>query len=336
MRLTLRILLPVLILAGFGWKGWQFVKNKPEPRTFTPPPEITRVEGKTLETSNYQIFLESRGTVRPRTTTTLLPEVSGRITSISPHFRAGGFFEKDEVLLQIEKLDYESALIIATSQLAQARRVLEEEKARGEQAAENWRRLGKRGQPSEMVLRIPQRDEAEARIKAAEADVERARRNLERTDIKAPYAGRILEQRVDVGQYVTPNTQLARAFATDVMEVYLPLTNQQLGFVDLPETFRDDQTQRKGPEVSVSASIGRMVNTWKGEVVRVDSAIDEASRQLFVVAQIDDPYRRAKAGGCPFENRHVCRCPSKRPKPEKRHRSTSLHGPSQWRSAVDR
>ena len=301
MRLLLRVLLPVLILAGFGWKASDFVKNKTEPRKFTPPPEMTRVEGKTLETTNYQIFLKTRGTVRPRTSTTLHPEVSGRIVSISPHFREGGFFEKEEILLEIEKLDYESAFIVATSQLAQARRVLEEEKARGEQAAENWRRLGKGGQPSEMVLRVPQREEAEARIKAAEADVERARRNLERTEIRAPYAGRIVEQRVDVGQYVTPNTQLGRAFATDVMEVHLPLTNQQLGFVDLPETFRDDQRQRKGPEVIITASIGRTRNTWKGEVVRVDSAIDEASRQLFVVAQIDDPYRRSKADGAPLK-----------------------------------
>ena len=292
MRLLLRILLPILILAAAGFGAWRFVVNKPAPRSFTPPPQATLVEGKTVQAEDYQIFLKTRGTVTPRTTTTLYPQVSGRIVSISPHFREGGFIDEGEILVSIEKVDYDTAVVIAASQLAQARRTLEEEKARGRQALENWKRLGKTGEPSQMVIRVPQREEAEARVKAAEADLERARRDLERTDIRAPYNGRILEQMVDVGQYVSPGTQLARAFATDFMEVRLPLTNQQLGFVNLPETFRNDEETVAGPEVEVTARIGRSESTWKGEVIRVDSAIDEESRQLFVVAQIRDPYRR--------------------------------------------
>jgi multidrug efflux pump subunit AcrA (membrane-fusion protein) len=148
-----------------------------------------------------------------------------------------------------------------------------------------------------MVLRIPQFEEAEARFHAAEADVEKARRDLERTDIRAPYAGRILEQRVDVGQYVSTGTQLGRAFSTDVMEVRLPLTNQHLGFIDLPETFRETSTPVVGPDVAITAKIGRSKSSWNGRIVRVDSSIDENSRQLFVVAQIEDPYRAPPPGG---------------------------------------
>lgn len=300
MRLLLRILLPILILAAAGFGAWRFVANKPAPRSFTPPPQLTQVEGKTVKAENYQIYLKTRGTVTPRTTTTLFPEVSGRIVSISPNFREGGFIDEGEILVSIEKVDYETAVVIAQSQLAQAKRTLEEEKARGRQALENWRRLGRSGEPSQMVLRVPQREEAEARVRAAESDLERSKRNLERTDIRAPYNGRILEQMVDVGQFVSSGTQLARAFATDFMEVRLPLTNRQLGFVNLPETFRNGGTNTVGPEVEVTARIGRSKSTWRGEVVRVDSAIDEESRQLFVVAQIRDPYRRS-AGGAPLK-----------------------------------
>ena len=35
---------------------------------------------------------------------------------------------------------------------------------------------------------------------------------------------------------------------------------------------------------------------WQGRLVRTDGAIDTASRQLFVVAQIDDPFRRHASG----------------------------------------
>ncbi|MDF1811719.1 MAG: efflux RND transporter periplasmic adaptor subunit [Verrucomicrobiales bacterium] len=301
MKLLIRILLPILILGASAFGAWHFVKNKPAPRKFSPPPQISRVEATKVEATEYQIYLKTRGTVTPRTSTTLYPEVSGRITSISPNFREGGFFEEGEILLSIEKNDYETALIVSQSQVAQAIRSLEEEKTRGQQAMENWRRLGKRGTPSDLVLRKPQLAEAEALLQAAKADVEKAKRNLERTDVRAPYAGRILNQMVDVGQYVSSGTQLGRAFATDYMEVRLPLTNDQLSFVDLPETFRDEAIKVSGPEVSVTARLGRKSSTWKGEIVRVDSAIDENTRQLFVVAQIEDPYRRNKAGEAPLK-----------------------------------
>ncbi len=302
MRLFFRILLPFLILAACVGGAWIFISKREAPKQRPTIPQITQVEAETLQPTDYQVYLPTRGTVVPRTTTTLFPEVAGKVEWISPNFREGSFFEKGEALLRLEKYDYETALISAKSQLAQAKRALEEEKARGTQAAENWKRLGKYGTPSDMVLRVPQREEAEARVEAAQASLERAHRDLERTEVRAPYAGRILEQRVDVGQYLSPNTQLGRAFATDIMEVRLPLTNNQLAFVELPENYRGESAASTptGPEVEVTAKIGRQQSTWTGKIVRVDSSIDTASRQLFVVAEIADPYRR-EAGGAPLK-----------------------------------
>lgn len=222
----------------------------------------------------------------------MIPEVSGRVIEISPNFRDGGFFEKGEVLVKIDPLDYETALVLAKSTLAQAKTAIEEEKVRADQALENWRRLGKRGEPNDLAARKPQLAQAEANLQAAEAEVKQAERNLERTQVRAPFDGRIIEQNVDVGQFVSSSTQLGRAFATDVMEVRLPLTNRQLAFVELPEGFRDENEQKPGPEVLITGQIGRETGHWTGRVVRVDSSIDESSRQLFVVAEVEDPYRR--------------------------------------------
>ena len=145
-----------------------------------------------------------------------------------------------------------------------------------------------------MAARKPQLAEAQAKLRATEAEVLRAKRDLERTSVKAPFAGRIVEQNVDVGQFVSSNTQLGRAFSTDVMEVRFPLTNRQLSFVDLPEAYRGEASGevQNSPEVLISGRIGRDAGQWAGKVVRVDSLIDEASRQLFVVAEVKDPYRR--------------------------------------------
>ena len=294
MKLLFRILLPLSILGVSVWMAYYFISTKPEPQNFSPPPQVTSVEATRMKARNFQIYLESRGTVRPRTTTTLIPEVSGRIVKISPNFREGGFFEKNEVLLSIDPLDYQTAKTIAESSAAQAEVALREEEVRGQQAADNWKRLGKSGNPSDMVLRKPQLAEAKARLAAARAEVAKAERDLERTEIHAPFEGRILEHLVDVGQYVTPGTQLGRAFATDVMEVHLPLTGRQLAFIDLPDNFQSARNQGNvpGAEVLIKGGIGAASGEWAGRIVRADSAIDEASRQLFVVAEINDPYRR--------------------------------------------
>ena len=295
MNLLFRILTPLVIVVGALLLARHLIASKPEPKTFSMPPQITKVEATRLKPTSYQVYLDSQGTIRPRTTTTLVPEVTGRIVEVSPNFRDGGFFEKDEVLLRLEKVDYETALVVAETGVAESERALQEEKIRADQALENWRRLGKGGNPSDFVLRKPQLAEAEARLRAANAQVKQAKRDLERTDLKAPFAGRIVEQMVDVGQFVSQNTELGRAFATDIMEVRLPLTNRYLSFVELPSP-----GATAGPDVLITGKIGRTSEQWQGRVVRVDSSIDEASRQLFVVAEIKDPYHLRSGEASPL------------------------------------
>ncbi len=293
MKLALRILLPLLIAGGAFWTAKWLIANKPDPRTRPNIPQVTKVDATRMKAETYQVFLDTRGAVSPRTTTTLIPEVSGRVIEIAPSFREGGFFEKGETLLKIDPVDYETAIVIQQSAVAEAKRVLSEEEVRASQAEENWKRLGKQGAPSDLVLRKPQLAESEAKVRAAEAELDKRKKDLERTVLKAPYDGRILEQNVDVGQYVSPGTQLGRAFAIDFVEVRLPLSNQQLAYVDLPESFRGDDGEtadNQGPEVMFAADMGRDTAYWKGHIVRVDSTIDQMSRQLFVVAQVRDPY----------------------------------------------
>ena len=246
MKLLFRILAPLCIVAAAVWGAQYLISTKPEPRTFDPPAQATRVEATRIRAEDYQVFLDTQGTVRPRTSSVLVPEVSGRVVEVSPNFREGAFFEKEEVLLTIDPLRYETALVVARSAEAQALRSLEEERVKAAQAVANWKLLGKKGEPGDLAARKPQLAEAEARYQAAQAEVVQAERDLERTVIKAPFNGRIVEQIVDVGQFVTSNTELGRAFATDVMEVRLPLTNRQLSHVDLPDGNRESGKSTRG------------------------------------------------------------------------------------------
>jgi len=251
------------------------------------------VEAIELRQQRYQVLLQSYGTVKPRTQSELVPQVSGKIVRISPNFRNGGFFEEGEVLVEIDDRDYQASVSSAQASLIEVRQTLVQEQAQVAQAKEDWTRLGNKGKPPILVSRQPQLKAAQAKVLAAEALLDTAQANLERTHIVSPYAGRMLEKMVDVGQVVSANTSVATIYAVDTVEVRLPLKNRDLAYIDLPENLRiSDKQQHALPAVQLVSQLGK-TERWQGQVVRTEGAIDAASQQLYVIAQIDDPYGEA-------------------------------------------
>lgn len=294
-----RVVLPLFILGFCAWGGWWLYTSRPPLKVAETTPVLVRVQGAILKKTSFPVYVRSQGTVMPRTQTTLIPEVSAKILEVNPAFRVGGFFEKDEVLLKLDPLDYETALVVAKALLAQAAAMLVEEKARAEQALENWKALGRTGEPGPLVLRQPQVAKAEADVASAQAQVLKAERDLERTVIRAPYAGQVLEQTADVGQLVTTGTPLAKIFAVDYVEIRLPLPEREMRFLKLPERYRDAGEATTEPvPVKLRANLNGKPVIWQGRLVRVEGALDAETRQIIAVAQVDDPYAK-RADGVP-------------------------------------
>ncbi|NRB70815.1 MAG: efflux RND transporter periplasmic adaptor subunit, partial [Xanthomonadales bacterium] len=234
------------------------------------------------------LVVSSQGAVRPRTETTLVSEVGGKVVAVSENFVAGGFFRAGDVLLQIDPSDYETAVKRAQAALASRQAKLADEQARATQAEKDWRNLGRQGNPPDLVLRKPQLADAQANVLAAEADLEKARRDLERTAISVPYDGLLSEKRVDVGQFVSPGTQLGVSFAVDSAEIRLPLSSSDLAFLDLPRA--TDKQPEDYPEVSLQAEVAGMTKTWAARLIRTEGVLDANSRVLYAVAEVRDPY----------------------------------------------
>jgi RND family efflux transporter MFP subunit len=286
-------LIPIAIFGGLVLLAVIIRMNPPEApqRPAFSGPMMT-VETRVVAEIDYPIMLESYGTVRPRTRSMLVAQVGGQIVSVNENVRNGGFFEKGDVLANIDARDYEADVRIADASLMDARQTLAEADARTNQAREDWARLGNTGEAPDLVLRIPQLEAAKAKIISAESTLEKAGLDLERTHIVAPYAGRVLKKLVDVGQVVSPNTQLAEIYATDYVEIRLPLRNRDLAFIDLPESYRfADVSRSTGGQVVIHSDLGGE-ESWDAALVRTEGAIDETARQLHVIAQIDDPFGR--------------------------------------------
>lgn len=297
----LRALLPLLILLGCGWLGYWFITNKPEQQMREMPAPLVSVEGITLKAVTHPVRVTSQGTVQPRTRSTMHPEVSGKVIEVDSNFRPGAFFKKDAVLIKLDPVDYETAITIAQAEVAQAKVMLVEEKARADQARDSWKTLGRAGQPGELVVRAPQIIRAEADIAAAEARVVKARRDLERTIIRAPYDGQVIELGVDVGQFVSQGTVLGRIFATDYVEIRLPLPERESMHLTLPERYRDGIEAASAPKVHLRAMHNGKPVFWEGNLVRVESNLDAETRQITAIAQIMDPYARRSDGMPPLK-----------------------------------
>lgn len=295
-----KVALPVIILAGLGAIAATIWMNPPERARGDRGPAKLVVEAIELSPRDYTVRLQSFGNVRPRTQSMLVSQVAGQITAINPAFRDGGFFEKGDVLVRIDDRDYVADVRIAEAAMLEARQALVEAEARSEQALRDWARLGNEGEPGALVLREPQLQAARARLASAEATVSKAKLDVARTRIEAPFAGRVLSQTVDLGQVVNANTTLGEIYATDIVEVRLPLRNADLRFIELPEQFRYDEKSAPGANVQFTSDLGEG-GTWTGELVRTAGAIDPAARQLYVAAQIKAPYSRDNAGSTPLK-----------------------------------
>ena len=287
--MIVRILIPILILA-LGYGGWRWLGVPvEEPAPVRQPPQKLKTERLELAKVDFPVVLDSQGTVRAHHTTTLSPLVGGTLVKIHPAFEGGAFFKEGEVLAELDPADLRAALVSAESRLAQAEAALAQEEARGKQARLNWEDIGYEGEPSPLVLRVPQMKEAQANVSAARANLDQATRNLERSSIRAPFDGRVKTRMVGLGQAVSPTTALGEIFATDFAEVRLPLSPAQLSFVKLPS--RDEDTP---VEVTLVDALGDPddpdVPSWKAHIVRSEGALDESSRELFAIARIDDPF----------------------------------------------
>ena len=301
MNLMNRKFMPIAIFAGLVAIAviiWMNPPETPQRPQFSGP--TMTVETIPVLPRDYRIMLQSYGTVQPRTRSMLVAQVGGQIVEINENVRDGGFFEKGDTLGQIDPRDYEADVQIALASLADAKQVMAEAIARSDQAREDWERLGNEGEPSKLVLRVPQLEAARAGVGSAESALTKVKLDLERTSIVAPFAGRVIRKLVDLGQVVGPNTQLAEIYATDVVEIRLPLRNRDLGFIDLPESYRHSGPRETSIDVLIKSDlIGN--EKWQAKLVRTEGAIDESARQLHVIAQIDDPFGPRSEGRSPLK-----------------------------------
>tara|TARA_B110000444_G_scaffold176751_1_gene165375 strand:+ start:1390 stop:2598 length:1209 start_codon:yes stop_codon:yes gene_type:complete len=280
----------VLLVGAVAAYGLLVGKKGPNQQALPKRPSIDVLVMDVIPATEF-LSVTTQGTVAPRLQINIVSQVAGKVSYVSDDFASGGFFGLGEQLLALEDNDYQFALLRAKAKVAEAEQYLALEKGKVRQAQREWKDLGNE-EANQLFLRKPQMASAAAALSAAKAGLDEAQLNLIRTRIYAPFQGRIANKQVDVGQYITPGTVIAKVYSTDVAEVRLPLTDKQVALLDLPLNYDDGSEINKTPEVIISASFADQTWNWVGKVTRTDSSIDVDSRVVYAVAEVENPFAR--------------------------------------------
>ena len=277
-------LICVAILGGAIGITRFLIRNGPEAPTSEPKMRMVTVVVEKAVVSEVELKLKSGGEVLPRRRTAVSAEVGGRLSFVHDQFETGETFEgggperRGDLLLQIDRADYEAALAAGEATLADARLMLTMEEARKAQAMRDWLKIGNGEEASELVKRIPQIASAKAKIAAAEAALEKAKRDLNRTEIRVPYDCRLERTYVDVGSTVTPGMPLVDLVSLGAVEVRLPLSLEDYGYL-----MRKDGGITG--EVEAIGRIGGKTVNWNGRIIRSEEMVERTTRSINVVAE---------------------------------------------------
>ena len=249
-------------------------------------PELLTVQVQEVLPKTVRLNVNSQGTVQPSVETQLIPEVSGKIEWTSEGLVAGGYFEQGDELARIETIDYETAL--ERAEAAQLRAEAEYQHAsfelkRVQSLAE--RKLVSRSN-LENAIRIYKINQAA--LKDARANQKQAEKNLKRTTLRAPFTGLVRSESVDIGQFVSRGQPIGTIYASDIVEIRLPIADNQLAFLEIAPTTRGEIPKDLQPIVTLEANYAGRSLSWQGKIVRSEAEIDSSSRMVQLVARVDN------------------------------------------------
>lgn len=152
--------------------------------------------------------------------------------------------------------------------------------------------------------------ESRSSLAAARARLKQAQANLERCEVRAPFAGRLTLASVEQGQFVAPGAVLAAMADDTVLEIQVPLDSRD---VRKWLRFSDAETSSAGawfgqPEAVVCRVHwieDKQGHMWSGQLHRV-VAFDRKTRTITVAVRVQAAAARSEKGGLPLVEGMFC------------------------------
>ena len=297
--LAIKVFLTLLILALAFVGAAGIIMTRPMPEPVAIAPNVVAIRGIQMEAENIPLTIYAQGVVEPLTASELITQVNGRVAWVSPNFNAGGFFKQGEPLVKLESEDYEARVGLAEAR--EVRALAEFEHATFE--LKRMRALVKDQLVSQAMLENAVRETrlTEAALKEAQINLDQAERDLDRTELRAPFDAIVRSKAVDLGEFVSMGKPLAQLFAADGFEVRLPVLDTQLAYLNLPSSIEASAPLNSAnlPSVRLSAQYAGAAASWDAQLVRSESEIDRRSRMVTLVARVSGTINALSANPLP-------------------------------------
>lgn len=282
--MKLKVIVPILILIVSVALALTLIRSRQRLQPSQPQAAPVAVRVVEVKPAPAQLVVHAQGTVSPRTESDLVPEVSGNVVWVSPNLVSGGYFDAGEPLLRIDDRDYRAAVQRAETTLERAKAERELAQFEYERAVDlNNQQLISR---ADLETKLRTARVSDAAVDDAELVLETARRDFARTTLSAPFAGLVRSEQVDAGQFVSRGAAIASVYASDYVEVRLPIADQQLAYLNVPLTRRGELDETQAPMVELTAEFAGQAQTWRGKLVRTEAEIDPGSRMVYAIARV--------------------------------------------------
>ena len=276
------ITIAVLLAAVAAAAG--IIMSRPMPEQLTVSETTSAIRAMTVVKESLRLKIRSEGTVTPKTQTNVIPEIKGRVTWISPNLVVGGYFQAGDLLVTIDAADYEARTGLAQAQLLRAEAELEHKRFE----LQRLQTLIKDNLVSQSNLENAARAHkiAKANVIESKINLAQAERDLSRTKITAPFEGMVRSESIDIGQFVQQGAPIASIYASDAIEVRLPIVNAQLAYLDPANLQRGELDPATAPMIRLTARYAGTSFVWRGQLARTEGEIDAQSRMITAVARV--------------------------------------------------
>ena len=293
--LVLNVILPVAVLVGTGATIRAFMSSRPATPQAPPAPTGQVVNAIAVERAPARADVKAVGRVKPARELTVLPEVAGRLVELHPELQPGGVIRAGETLVKIDDRPYRMQVAQQEANVAAARVELQVEAGRRSVAEREWALLESEVQATadgkDLALRKPYERLAQVKVASAGAALARARLDVERTVLTAPFNALVREEAAEPGMLVGPQTAIARLVGTDAFWVEVAIPDEALARLRVPSP---GAPAAEGAPVVVRRSGDE--TTWQGRVIRLLGDLDTIGAQARLLVQIDDPLALAAPG----------------------------------------
>jgi RND family efflux transporter MFP subunit len=275
-----------IVAAGVGFLKYQ-VDNRPQAERRKPERQARLVTTLTVQKESSTAIVPGMGTVAASREIILTPEITGVITSIDPSVIPGGLVRAGQLLYQVDSRDYQAIVKQRQSELAKAQLEFKLETGNQTVARQEFDLLEDivLEDDTELVLRKPQLVSARQALQAAQAALEKAKLDVERCSVRAPFNAIIKARHADLGARVSTTTALAELTGTDEywIEVMVPVS--QLSWVDIP---RSEDQKGSAARVYNPSAWGEGVYR-QGRVIRLLGQLEEKGLLARLLVAVEDP-----------------------------------------------